>query len=406
LEEKNTSAFRYYLTQATIGAITGGTGGALRALLPLFLWPVFLLLLLTLLIFIALPNMLFGYASAADEKVVAMTEQAAIIQSAYEVIDASVQARIEEIIAKTEEESIDENGNSTYDRLDVNSFVENTNTYWFIAICSVAHKQDLYVMDAGSVRNLVVTKIFWSSHVLLETDESSTTRVLVVDIADFDPQGLMHTLNFTEEEKNWATVLYTTLVDYQFVSTSGYLDGIDLSDFEFTEISTPVVYYSQLDSRWVNKSYGKTGTLGEEGCGPTAAAMVIATLADTSVNPVDIAKWSAQNGYRAEGNGSYLSLVPAVCSYYGLTVEGIGNDAKKLVSALNQGYLVIAIMSKGHFTTGGHFIVLRGLTTSGEVLVADPASTSRSNKSWALSIITMEARRGAGSGGPFWVVSA
>ena len=71
-----------------------------------------------------------------------------------------------------------------------------------------------------------------------------------------------------------------------------------------------------------------------------------------------------------------------------------------------EGKLVIAIMAKGHFTSGGHFIVLRGVTEDGNILVADPASVKRSNQEWALGIITNEASRKAGSGGPFWVFSA
>ncbi len=41
------------------------------------------------------------------------------------------------------------------------------------------------------------------------------------------------------------------------------------------------------------------------------------------------------------------------------------------MEALESGKLVIAIMSAGHFTTTGHFIVLRGITEEGNVLVAD-----------------------------------
>ena len=60
-------------------------------------------------------------------------------------------------------------------------------------------------------------------------------------------------------------------------------------------------------------------------------------------------------------------------------------------------------MAKGHFTNGGHFIVLRGITSDGEILVADPASIKRSERTWSLSLIINEAREGAGAGGPFWI---
>ncbi len=62
-------------------------------------------------------------------------------------------------------------------------------------------------------------------------------------------------------------------------------------------------------------------------------------------------------------------------------------------------------MSKGHFTTGGHFIVLRGVTADGKILVADPGSTARSQQKWDLSIILNEANKGASAGGPFWIIS-
>ena len=70
---------------------------------------------------------------------------------------------------------------------------------------------------------------------------------------------------------------------------------------------------------------------------------------------------------------------------------------------LADGKLVVAIMSKGHFTSGGHFIVLRGVQ-DGKILVADPASYRRSGQLWDLSIILNEASRRAGAGGPFWII--
>ena len=67
-----------------------------------------------------------------------------------------------------------------------------------------------------------------------------------------------------------------------------------------------------------------------------------------------------------------------------------------MVDALADGKLVVAIMAKGHFTNSGHFIVLRGVTAEGKILVADPASRKRSEQEWDLSIILDEARKGAG----------
>lgn len=62
-------------------------------------------------------------------------------------------------------------------------------------------------------------------------------------------------------------------------------------------------------------------------------------------------------------------------------------------------------MAKGHFTSYGHFIVLRGVTADKKILVADPISRKRSEQEWDLSIILNEANKGADAGGPFWIVS-
>ncbi len=219
----------------------------------------------------------------------------------------------------------------------------------------------------------------------------------------------MDRLGFSQEEKDWAALLYSALADDQNISLedsdgAGYYNT-DYGDIVFSNAETPVVYYNQTDSRWGNKKHGKSGSIGEAGCGPTALAIVVASLTNNQVTPYDVAQWSVENGYLCEGHGSYHSLIPNGGEHYGLTVTGIGNNSKKLVEALKEGKLVIAIMSKGHFTSSGHFIVLRGVTEDGNILVADPASVKRSNREWALGIITNEASRKAGSGGPFWVFS-
>ena len=85
-------------------------------------------------------------------------------------------------------------------------------------------------------------------------------------------------------------------------------------------------------------------------------------------------------------------------------LTGCGKDGgQKISDALSGGKLVVALMSKGHFTTSGHFIDLRGIE-NGKILVADPASYKKSEQAWDLSLIIDEAREGAAAGGPFWII--
>jgi hypothetical protein len=66
--------------------------------------------------------------------------------------------------------------------------------------------------------------------------------------------------------------------------------------------------------------------------------------------------------------------------------------------------MIIAIMGAGHFTNTGHFIVLRGVTDDGKILVANPVSYNRSTQECDVSTILKEVKN-AGSGGLFWSLS-
>jgi len=190
-------------------------------------------------------------------------------------------------------------------------------------------------------------------------------------------------------------------------TSADYLDhaGLDFSGVIFTDGATAVHYYNQLDAHWKDLPYGMTSTIGEAGCGPTALAMAVSSLTGTVIDPIQMSTWAYQNGYLCEGSGSYHSLIPNGAAYFDLSVKSAAlNDPQAIVDALANGKLVVAIMGKGHFTTSGHYIVLRGVTESGKVLVADPASVRRSEQEWDLSIIIAEARRNAAAGGPFWVL--
>lgn len=193
--------------------------------------------------------------------------------------------------------------------------------------------------------------------------------------------------------------VYQGLTETEFSAPGFSYDGIIFSDGE-----TQVVYYNQLDERWKASPYG-TDTIGGYACGPTAMSIVISSLTSDTVDPPHMAQWSYKNGYWCSGNGSYHTLIPGAAQAWGLQVEGCtAAEPQRIVDALTDGKLVVALMTKGHFTSSGHFIVLRGCTSNGKILVADPSSYKRSEKSWDLSLILNEASKRAGAGGPFWII--
>lgn len=189
---------------------------------------------------------------------------------------------------------------------------------------------------------------------------------------------------------------------FQYAEYSGTTIA-SLGNVRFTDGATEVVYFNQLDERWANKPYG-TDNIGGYACGPTSMSIVVSSLTSETVDPVEMSKWAYENGYWCSKSGSYHSLIPGAAKHWGLTVEGCtASEPQRIIDALSSGKLVVAIMLKGHFTSSGHFIVLRGVQ-DGKILVADPASYTRSQKLWDLSIILNEASTRAGAGGPFWII--
>lgn len=191
---------------------------------------------------------------------------------------------------------------------------------------------------------------------------------------------------------------------FQGIFDDNATQGIpSLGNVTFTDGATEVVYYNQLDKQYCNKPYG-TDHIGGYGCGPTSMAIVVSSLTDKTVDPVAMSKWAYENGYWCSKSGSYHSLIPGAAKHWGLTVEGCtAAEPQRIIDALSSGKLVVALMTKGHFTSGGHFMVLRGVQ-DGKILVADPASYQRSQKAWDFNIILNEASRRASSGGPFWII--
>lgn len=166
-----------------------------------------------------------------------------------------------------------------------------------------------------------------------------------------------------------------------------------------------MVYYSQFDPRWAELAYGESDTIGQAGCGVVCMAAVVSALTGEVHNPVELAGWSVENGYYCEGNGSYHGLVPAVATAYGLIWEG-NLATQGILDALADGKLVVTVMGEGHFTKGSYFIVLRGITEEGKVLVSDPASYTRSGEEWDLAVVMGEAAKAATADDPFWAVGS
>lgn len=136
-----------------------------------------------------------------------------------------------------------------------------------------------------------------------------------------------------------------------------------------------IPHYLQTD--YGNIPYGG-GSIASSGCGPTSFAMIASYLTGTTITPIDAISWCG-NSYYKPGVGTYWSYFQAASDHFGCGTVTQTSDPNQVLQALSEGHPVISSQRAGLFTSGGHFIVLRGVTAGGKVLVNDPNDSSSKN---------------------------
>ena len=81
-----------------------------------------------------------------------------------------------------------------------------------------------------------------------------------------------------------------------------------------------------------------------------------------------------------------------MASEYGIECSKQRQSASNIRAALQSGKVCLMYMGRGHFTGGGHYIVLKGITKDGKAIVADPASRKRSSQVWSIDLIASETK--------------
>ncbi len=143
--------------------------------------------------------------------------------------------------------------------------------------------------------------------------------------------------------------------------------------------SMPVVYMAQSGGQpWSNIPFGG-GTIATSGCSVTSLAMVLSYIKsdeDSSgwIYPSDIVaaiakKYGNYNHFHAK-EGQKWDIFPAVAGIYKVSCKQI--NAASIMHELKAGHPVIMSCKPSEFTSGGHFIVLSGLTDDGYITVNDP----------------------------------
>lgn len=418
---------------AAVGGPYGAVAGALwegRKHIGRIATAVAVLLLIPVLFVLMLPGLIFdGFTSAfspADPETPVLNSETAIIENANTItftISGILGEGMEDVIKRIERDFAASDG----DRMEVINPYEISPVYnanLFVSqYCAAKEKEfaDISISDMAAVMRRGKSHLY-SYQRTEEIREKTVEDPDTGEETTVSEKWMIYTITYngeayfadqvfalTDEQKSlasdYAQNLSLFLGDGLIQNLEGREGGSipSLGDVRFTDGSTEVVYFNQMDERYASKPYG-TDYIGGSGCGPTSMAIVVSSLSGEIVDPEHMAQWAYENGYWCKGSGSYHALIPGAAAHWGLAVSGCSaSEPQRILDALTEGKLVVAIMSKGHFTNGGHFIVLRGVK-DGKILVADPGSYKRSGQLWDLSIILNEASRRAGAGGPFWII--
>lgn len=155
--------------------------------------------------------------------------------------------------------------------------------------------------------------------------------------------------------------------------------AIDLAS-EVTPGEIPL--FLQWDERWGYKTYGND-FLAVTGCGPTCLSMVTCGLRNAlQWNPYEVACMAENQGYYVDGVGSAWDLMDSGAKNLGLEVHNISLNAEQIKETLSAGMPIICTVGPGDFTSAGHFIVLAGLDSDGDIKVLDPNSIKNSERTW------------------------
>ena len=200
-------------------AAAGGVHGAAIAtakeaaplLVKLVVCITILLILLPMLIFAYLPNIFFGFQSSGETAVSRMTGQAMTLGGFYMDLEdfenTQVDAIITSLISRYEEEGV------AIDDVEITSDFHEEDLRWFIAISSVAYRQDLEVMTTEAVLSLATSRLSYAPTLNAFESDGIIKTTLVIHIEHLEPDVFMEQLGFDEDAHNWAGTLYEVLTE-------------------------------------------------------------------------------------------------------------------------------------------------------------------------------------------------
>ena len=170
--------------------------------------------------------------------------------------------------------------------------------------------------------------------------------------------------------------------DGNYTSQIIYGDGEFINIRYFNQQDYEDFYYSKDPYKKIQFGSKKSpATIKSHGCGPTSLAIILSSFLNKDINPIETTSKVCLSG-GCDSSGTIAGHLVTVAKEYGLKASTTSKDQEVIDALKTKNSLVIVLMGPGVFTSGGHYIVLTGVNSKGQVSVADPNSRERTNTKW------------------------
>lgn len=201
---------RKIIQAALRGGIKGAAVAAVKEAAPLIvkavIGVVIFLIVTSMIVFAAIPNIFFGYENTETDEIKEMNSKAVALGGVYMSLADFERTEVDAIVTSLASEY--EREGVEIESIDVTSSFTEDDLMWMIAINSVAYQQDLNAMTAENIRQLCKTKLKYDLGDLIFGEGEAT---LEVKFESLDPEAMMDELGFDDEAKTWVRAFYETL---------------------------------------------------------------------------------------------------------------------------------------------------------------------------------------------------
>ncbi len=182
---------------------------------------------------------------------------------------------------------------------------------------------------------------------------------------------------------DYKSIIKTTFGDFNYknIGEDSYVDG----SYGNQKVLTNVIFYDQKDYPTAVFCGIRGLTIGGSGCGVTAMAIVASTYENNRKYTPPILNEDARKLGMCGSSGTSQGFFGKEAAKFKYKYVGGTKWNKSLLNQvlkhLSEGHLVVVRIGPGHFTSGGHYMVLGGIDPeTKKVYVYDP--NNRANKSY------------------------